>query len=161
MGSYLRLIKRSYWHRDPAWLAVDDVPATALKNVGDRHLSVFEVANDETALRVAVALAASKSRSDLIEYVLFDPADIESLDISVKETLGETLDSEINKLHRDLSDITVRKACGLAQVIGIKGIQRTVFQKEVELKISEYCETGIIDRNGLSPKLRARIPFNS
>lgn len=142
-------------------MSADDVPATALGNVADCNISLYEVVDDETAERAAIAYAAGKSKIDDIEYAVFDAADLEALNIEIQTTLGDTPDSEVNELHRELLNMTVRKSSGLAQVIGNKGTFETVFVKEVRSKISEFCTTGIIDRNKLKEKVRSQLLANS
>ena len=156
MSSFVRIITRSWWLKEP-WLSADDVPATALRNVADCNISVYEVVDDEAAERAAIAYAAGKSKISDIEYAVFDAVDLQPLDIEIQATSGTTPASAVNDLHRELLNMTVRKSSGLAQVIGNKNTFKTVFLKQVRSKISEFCTTGIIDQNKLTSKVRSQL----
>ena len=155
MASYLRKINKNKWLKD-SWVLDDNVPATALTDVGERNISVYEVPDNETARRTAIVIAAGGDHPDNVDYALFD-ADLESIKIDVREIVGTTLNQDINLLHRDLENMTVRTACDLAQIIGNNQITR-VYRKEVISKIGEYCQTGILDRNKLKDSMRSSIP---
>jgi len=156
MASFLRKITKSKWLKD-SWVLGDDVPATALTDVGERNISVYEVPDNETGRRIAIAIAAGCDRFDKVEYALFD-ADMESLNIDVLVTPGTTHDQAANLLHRELVNMTVRTACGLAQTIGHDQNFTRLYRHEVESIIIEYCATGILDRNKLSESMRSKIP---
>ena len=136
----------------------DDVPATALGNVADCQISLYEVIDDATAERAAIAYAAGKTKIDDLEYAVFDAADLEPLGIEIQVSLGDTPDSAVNELHRELLNMTVRKSSGLAQVIGNKATFETRFVKEVTSKISE---SRTIDRNKLKDKVRSKLLSNN
>ena len=157
MPSFLRIVKRSLWLEEP-WMSAEDVPATALGNVADCQISLYEVIDDETAERAAIAYAAGKSKIDDLEYAVFDAADLDPLGIEIQATLGDTPDSAINDLHRELLNMTVRKSSGLAQVIGNKATFETRFVKEVTSKISE---SKTIDRNKLKDRVRSKLLSNN
>ena len=157
MPYFVRIIKLSLWLEEP-WMTGDDVPATALGNVADCQISLYEVIDDETAERAAIAYAAGKSKIDDLEYAVFDAADLEPLGIEIQVTLGDTPDSAVNELHRELMNMTVRKSSGLAQVIGNKATFETRFVKEVTSKISE---SKTIDRNKLKDRVRSKLLSNN
>lgn len=160
---FLRIIKKTLWLKeDWPWISGDDVPATCLGDVrGDVvscAVSVYDVMDVEIAERAAIAFAALRKNFDALEYALFDPADLAPLGIAIENTLGVTPDPTVNVLHRDLSNMTVRKSSGLAQVIGNRGVLKTILPKEVETKITEYYSTGAFRREVVNEKLRQRMP---
>ena len=157
MPSFLRIVKRSLWFEEP-WMSAEDVPATALGDVDDCNISVYEVVDDESAERAAIAYAAGKSKIDDIEYAVFDAAELEPLEIEIQATSGTTPALAVNDLHRELLNMTVRKSSGLAQVIGNKATFETRFVKEVTSKISE---SRTIDRNKLKAKVRSKLLSNN
>lgn len=123
----------------------------------DRNLSVYEVADEDSARKTAIILAANREHIDTMDYALFEPADVATIGITIDESPGSTQNDEVNSLHRDLIDITASKACGLANVIGINGKIKRLVPSEVRKSISEFCDQGILDIDKLSESIRRKI----
>lgn len=154
--SLLRSINKSRWDR--VWEPTDEVPAKALLDlIRDRDLSVYEVADEESAQKTAIILAANREHIDTMDYALFESADMGTIGITIDESPGSTQNDEVNSLHRDLLDITASKACGLANLIGINGKITRMVPSKVRKLISEYCDQGILDVDKLSEGIRQKI----
>jgi hypothetical protein len=163
MPLLVRIVRPYRWYREPAQslLAVGDVPADSLADLNstDATLSVYELDEDRNDLKmVLAAFGCTRGRADDVGYLVFDSDILPNLGISLKETLGNTPDSEANKRHRDLADLTGNKIVGLARELLTKGEDPETFLKaEVISTLKEGVAGGRIPKERVPEKIRTLL----
>lgn len=153
-------VRAEHWYREPtwAWLGGQEVPADAMKDLrtDNNALSVFEVAEEADARRIAIAIAAGKEDFGHCEWFLFDDSVLGPLGILVEESEGTTPYVGINGLHRDLNQLTGRKLVALAEAIPMDMFD-FVLKKDVETAIVSSVRSGELDINRINRKLREKV----
>ena len=69
---------------------------------------------------------------------------LESLGITPRVTPGDTLDSKVNKLHREISGLTGTQAVDLSRIMA-RRLSKAFSAEKVGKLISESCRNGFID----------------
>ena len=109
----MRTTRQARWLKYPdlEWLSQDDIQSDALLDLRteDNKLSVYKVENEADTERVIIALAATRENLSNLDYAVFEDSTLASTDITISQQNGETPDAEVNKLHYDLTNLTVRK----------------------------------------------------
>ena len=112
MNMFLRVINQTKWYKKPDvnWLEDGELKGDALADIktDNGKLSVYKVTNEANIERISVALAATRERPDKIDYAVFADSNLKSLGITVNQTEGKTPDGEVNKVHYELGDLTVK-----------------------------------------------------
>jgi len=131
--------KYPLWSKDTAvpFLEQNDSPADVLSDLRtkENRISVYVLAQDKSNLeRVVRAIAAGKDRIEHTAYIVFDSQIVSDAGIEIVEVPGETGDTEVNSLHRDLV-LTGRKLVELAVGILRDGeqVQRILREEMVQL----------------------------
>ena len=150
------MTRRTRWLRYPdlTWLEDGEVQADALldlKSEGNK-LSVYRVEREEDAERIVVALAANRDNLAVMDYALFTEASLVTANISIVKQAGETPNDEVNRLHYNLSDLTVRRLAKLAEVVSA-GEHTRILRKEIRTKLFRALDAGVLDRGKLKPWL--------
>lgn len=156
MAILVRKINKAKWQGNPelSWLAEDDIQSDALGDLQTKGntLSVYEVEDNQEAIdRVVTALAANGEYISNIDYVVIDPAKLLLLSIEMHSTLGDTADEEINRQHKDLTQLTVTKILSLASIV-VKSPKTRKLQKAMVRCIAE----GIRNKNLNREKIRLK-----
>ena len=164
MPFVLRKVSKSRWYREQKipWLADDDVPADALKDLAtsDNALSVWQVDDDKSNLdRVITALAATCHSSTNIDYAMVDRQRLESVNLSIKHLPGDTPDEEANKhWHHDVVELSGLKLVDLARAFrdGAAIIERKM-EKDVLRLLANAVAHGQVDPTRLKEALRVKV----
>lgn len=153
-----RSVKQSYWLDDDDWQR-HEAPADILSDLrtNGNELSVFFIPRDNAAraTRVATAMAANKSKLDHYEYILFEAAALEPIvDEHVRPSAGDTPDQEVNRLHRDLIELSAGQVANIANAMwqARDGLVR-LLQADVERLVADAIKAGQIDRARVKTKI--------
>jgi hypothetical protein len=157
MAKLLRKVKQNRWFKPDAQPLLDsgDVPSDPLGdlNTSQSRLSVFQVEEDLSNIeRIARALALNAQRIDAVGYVLFDVSLLGQASIGLDSTDGETMDSVVNKCHRDLTNLTGNKLVALTRLILLEGESDTILKK----RIVELIDEGVLSKE-LPEKARDKL----
>lgn len=155
--------KYNKWLRPkPDWLGEGEIPADpifALKTQ-DNTMSVWLVDNDRSCIkRIVGALAATRQALQEFEYVLLDSKTVTDVGIKTHPTEGTSIDSELNKFHLDLIEISAQKLVKLAKTILEKIWQEDTrfveqrLRKTVARNIFDNISKGRIDSANVNPKV--------
>lgn len=122
MATLLRLFrKKNRWPSDATpWLDAGDVPADPLGDLAtdDNTLSVYVVEDDPEKIdRVLAGLVVGRQNGSEAEYILFDESLVLLAGIKIIKTEGQTPDAEVNKWHRDLTEISALKLAKFATLL--------------------------------------------
>jgi hypothetical protein len=154
-----------YWYLSPVigWLPRGEVLGDALRDLRPKQgtLSVYEVSDNAAPAhieRIVVAIAAKgKDQPVDVAYRLFDPADVGALGIPVDAKMpGTTGDDEINRLHRNLEQLTANKLGQLATVMA-SGQRGEVLSKHFERILRREVGAQRLKLHGVNGKLREAL----
>ena len=166
MTLVLRLIRQSRWD-SPAkldWLAEGEIPADPLAdfaNTSDNRLSVWLIDDDKKVLHdVLTALAASREKADILDYVLFTEKHLKATAIAVDEKRGNTPLEHVNECHRVLNCLSAAKVLELTTRVWHehREIKRIDARRVVQL-VGEAVRGRQILLERLRPKLRDDVRY--
>ena len=103
-----------------SWLEKGDIAADAVTDLAtsDNDLSIYVINDDLSQLdRCLSALAASRMRLIPLDYILFDKSVIDRLGLETNAVEGNLLDIEVNKLHRNIIELSASKLIKLSNII--------------------------------------------
>lgn len=126
-------------------------------------LSVYKVTDAIDLERISVAYAATKEHISEVGYFVFEGSDLESFGITVQKTKGDTADNDVNDLHRDLGNLTVRRLVNLAEIVS-NGKSRQIPKSYIKTLIYDEIKNGILDTTKIKllevqKNLAAQRPF--
>jgi hypothetical protein len=160
-----KLDRKSKWddpHGSEPWLGAKDLRADALSDLQteENKLSVWQL-NEEIPLpRILAALAALRDQAVKLDFIVFDSAILDELDIARDHANGNTHDAGVNGRHIDLVQLNARKLSDFgARIRSARKVER-YFPKQVVPLIQESVDRGFIDwgllKPGIAEKIRAR-----
>lgn len=160
MPRFLRVTRRGRWETYPKtpWLPPGEIKADALRDLQTREnvLSIY-IADDESSVnKICLAIAATRETVGSVDYAIFDAAELPPIGIEPTRSAGGTPDQEVNRLHCDLTMLTVEKVSRLAQVIAA-GVHNRIPQKSIEASLRSALRTNSLDRNGINSQLLRRL----
>ena len=160
MPRFLRVIRKGRWERYPKipWLPPGEIKADALRDLQTREnvLSIYR-ADDESAVdKICIAIAATRETVGSLDYAIFDAAELPPVGIEPTQTAGETPDPEVNRLHCDLTTLTVEKVSRLAQIIAA-GDHNRIPKKSIENSLRLALRSDSLDRNEINSQLLRRL----
>ena len=142
---FLRVVKQRRWIRQPdeGWLKEGELKGDTLSDLTtqDGRLSAFTVSSEADERRVAVALAAKRQNFSNMDYAVFPDSVLTSFGITVRQTQGETPDSEVNDSHYELGKLTVDRLVRLVTIIS-DGKHRRVLEKQIKIWLREASSAG-------------------
>ena len=160
MPSFLRIIQRGRWARYPTipWLSPGEIKADALRDLQTRQdaLSIYRADDEADANKICVAIAATRENLGHVDYAVFDGTELLSIGIEPAQTAGETPDPEVNRLHCDLTTLTVEKVGRLTQIIAA-GAHNRISKKSIETSLRSALRSNSLDRNGINSRLLRRL----
>lgn len=160
MPRFLRVIRKGRWERYPKipWLTPGEIKADALRDLQTREgvLSIYRADDQSDADRICLAIAATRETFGSLDYAIFDAAELPSIGIEPTRTTGETPDPEVNRLHCDLTALTVEKVSQLARVIAA-GDHNRISKKSVEISLRSALRSDSLDRNEVNSELLRRL----
>lgn len=151
---------RRWWgvdRRTPQWLSQDELLGDVLRSLRthDGDLSTFVIDSRLTELRrVAAAFACTRHKPEYVDYVLVPINEIETA-FQLRETVGGTPDDKVNRLHRDIIELTPSRLAELAYLIGQhKHDMNRIPKNEIENAIRSGIESNFIDCNKIKTGIR-------
>ena len=119
MPHIARMIRAARWNASPEERASGELPADPLGDLVTKEnvLSVFLVEDKSAQLdSVMAALAATRHRPANAHCVLLDTQHFDKLALRRETTEGDTPNPEVNRLHRNLTDLTATALVRLARI---------------------------------------------
>lgn len=161
MSKLLRVTRRGRWLNgagDDKWLLSGEIKADALGDLETRGnaLSVYRADDESAADKICLALAATRDIFGNVDYAIFDGTELSLIGIKPTQTMGKTPDPEVNRLHYDLTMLTVEKVSQLARIVAA-GDHNRVLKKSVESSLRSAVQSDSLDRNGINPKLLGKL----
>jgi hypothetical protein len=101
--------------------------------------------NDAEKLRVAVALAATRQNLANVDYALIDPQFLDAIGVLQADIAGDTADDSVNKLHRDLVQLTSSQVYRIAQHIGETGAVHRFMFNVIQAAVVAALKTKTLD----------------
>ena len=157
MSEYLRAIIQKRWHR-LNWMSEDDIQGDAFLDLQttNNKLSIFKVVNPSDTERIAVAIAAKRSNFSVFDYVVFSDDALIEADVVIRQTVGQTPDTEANKLHHAIQELNANKLTLLAKVISDNTLER-LLAGEMEEKLRVAFNRGDLKPEEVNPKLLLKL----
>ena len=166
MTLVLRDVRLSRWDSPGKhdWLAEGDIPADPLADFAktdENCLSVFFVDDDRKDLDdVLAALAANREKADKLDYVLFTEGHLRAARVRVCEASGRTPDEQVNRLHRDLTQLSAAKVLELTTSVWHENIEvKRIDKRRAVQLVADAVRRGRISLERLKPQLRDDIRF--
>lgn len=142
------------------------VPFSSLIPTNSHKLSVFEVNDDEGRIeQVATAVCLGKQKTDAVEYLIFDEADLIEIGVEFdKKSAGTTCDAEVNSWHWDLINFSANKMITLVKRTLPVVVSKFVPKKTVEYTFEKYhleknydwSKIGLKDKDEIRKKLKGK-----
>lgn len=157
----MRITRRGRWLNgtdDDKWLLSGEIKADALRDLETRGnaLSIFRADDESAAVKICLAIAASRGAFGNVDYTIFDGAELPPIGVEPTQTMGKTPDSEVNQLHYDLTMLTVEKVCQLARIVAA-GDHNRVSKRDIENSLQSAVQSNSLDRNRINPELLERL----
>ena len=145
MPRFLRVIREKFWHTYPDvdWLQEGELQADALADLKttEGRLSVFDIGLGVSPERIAIAIAATRSDVEEVEYRIFDSVVIQQLGLTFAMSSGETPDDQVNKVHCDIQMLTTERLSKFAMAISNIDTCMVVFEK-IERGLADGVQAG-------------------
>ena len=159
MPQYLRSVRRGRWER-PKWLqsSQEEVQADALQDLATENniLSVYLAESQQDIDHIVIALAATRDNPQNVDFAVFSDAGFQEAEIEVIEAAGETADSRVNELHRDLGKLTAQQLLTLAGIVAHSTISRRS-RGSIRRGIQDFLATGLLNSGAVNPKLLTNL----
>jgi hypothetical protein len=148
-------VKQARWLTVPEWVGPGDAPADCLADLrtNSNALSVYFVPSDDweaLGRRVALALSAKRQSLDTYDYALFDAQALEEIAIHVEDVDGTTPDPLVNKLHKDLVELSAMQIGTLAGAIRRIGKMNRIHKPEIRKELAAAIGSQRLDRSQIS-----------
>ena len=154
------MVRRARWEHGPGfpWLDIDDVQADALQDLvtEGNSLSFYEVPDQSGPDPIVFALAAKRDNFVNFDYIVVAPGELESLGIVINETMGLTPWIRVNRLHRDVAQLSVKRVSGLVSVAA-KDLPIRMNWKVVKAGVVKAVKDGHMAIGQVNEKLRDEI----
>lgn len=142
---FLRKVRRGKWVKHPTfnWPEDSGLHCDALDDMQTHecNLSVFAIKDVGDRRRVAVALAATREEFAVMDYVVFEGSGLESLGITIRQTAGDTPDVDVNELHYNLGNLTVKRLAQLTEIIS-DGEHKRIPLRDIKVSLYEAARDG-------------------
>lgn len=162
MPLLLRTLRKNKFVRElqPAWVAIDDVQADALKDLesSENQLSFWLLDDALSDLdRLLAGLAANRDQLANVDFAVIPLEMIIQLGIRIEENPGDCLDPQMSLLHRDLSQLTARQVAELAKAISLHAQLERRSKAQVRSLLLDSIAAGYLDvtamKEGIAGKL--------
>ena len=163
MPRFLRVTKHRRWDKYPEipWLTPGELQADVFRDLQTtlNVLSVYRADSDEDALKIGVAIAATRRGFDNLDYAIIEESELTAIGIIPAETEGGTPISEVNRLHCDLNLLTMDNLIQLAHAVS-RGERVRIRRRLMERMLRSAFHSGEFDipdkvNASLLTKLRA------
>lgn len=157
-----KLGSRTQWD-DPTpaeagWLGARDLRADALGEIetDENTLSIYEIKEESgiSTPRILAALAAGCNNRGKADFVVFDSAILDELEIVQQRIKGETFDKGVNDCHINLVQLTAERLARFGAKIRSDGDRQRYTWKDVRRHLRDSIGHGHIDPIRIAPGLR-------
>ena len=161
MPRFLRVIQRGRWEVYPEvpWLQPGELQAGVFLDLRtDRNaLSVYRADSDEDAVKIGVAIAATRRSFGNLDYAIIEESELTAIGITPTQTDGRTPNSEVNQLHCDLNLLTMDKLIRLAHAVS-RAQRRRIDTKSIRALLRSAFQSGDFDDpDNISPSLLTKL----
>lgn len=110
MPKLIRKVNVNNWDK-PDWLPQNQSPSDSLRDLQSKGcaLSFWKVEKDEQIDDVIIALAVNCKELEKVDILIVEQSIIESFDVKISNTPGETPYEDVNPLHVSLEELTTNK----------------------------------------------------
>ena len=146
-------------HPTVPWLPPGELQADVFRDLqpDQNALSVYRADSDEDAIKIGVAIAATRRNFGNLDYAAIEESEIAAIGITPTQTDGETPSSEVNRLHRDLDFLTMDKLIRLARAIS-RSERNRIRRRRMERLLRSALQTGEFDApDKINPDLRTKL----
>ncbi len=150
MSRFLRKVDLRFWleaEPKPEWLGEEAIPADPVCSFRTRQntMSVFTLdGNARSVEQIAAALTVTSGQVRDFEYVILDSADVDRAEILTRQTVGDTADPEVNRLHHDLEQISAQKLVALTELVLDKNLHE-VCDRILAKDVATHILSGVLD----------------
>ena len=148
MPRFLRVTQRGRWEVYPVvpWLRPGELQAGVFLDLrtDQNVLSVYRADSDEDALKIGVAIAATRRGFDNLDYAIIEESELTAIGIIPAETEGGTPISEVNRLHCDLNLLTMDNLIQLAHAVS-RGERVRIRRRLMERMLRSAFRSGEFD----------------
>ena len=124
-------------------------------------LSVYAIIDAVDRKRVAVALAATRDDIAVMDYAVFEDSGLKSLGITIRQTKGDTPDMDVNELHYDLGNLTVKRLAQLTEIVSA-GEHKRIPRQDIKTSLYEAARDGRLNIERIkSSKIRESLQARS
>lgn len=155
---FLRKVRRGVWAKHPTadWPEDSGLSSDALDDMRTTKgsMSVYAIMDVADRKRIAVALAATRNDISHLDYVIFES--LESLGIAVRQTEGDTPDKDVNELHYNLGNLTVKRLAQLTEIVS-DGEHERIKRPDIKTALYEATRVGRLDMSQIKPSMREHL----
>ena len=148
MPRFLRVTQRGRWEVYPVvtWLRPGEMQANVFLDLRTdlNALSVYRADSDEDALKIGIAIAATRRNIGDLDYAIIEESELTAIGITPIETEGGTPSSEVNRLHFDLNLLTMDNLIQLAHAVS-RGQHRRIDTKSIRILLRSAFRSGDFD----------------
>jgi hypothetical protein len=120
-------------------------------------ISLYKVADETEAERVATALACTRMKIQDIGYLVVPMTEFEGLELIRSDVPGETPDEHVNSLHFDVERLCIENVGRLVNLYWKQPRIPRMTAREVERRIRVGLEAGNIDQNTMGAEFRKHL----
>lgn len=146
-----------------SWLEIDDIAADPITdlNTCDNALSIYIIQDKLSELdRCLSALAVQRNRLNPLDYILFDADIIYQLHLEINYKSGTLCDQEINKLHRNIIELSANKLTNLAKLIMENCDRKRILDEELAKIIAISINNNWMKKNSICESILKKIKLN-
>ena len=148
MPRFLRVTQRGRWEVYPviAWLRPGEMQANVFLDLRTERnaLSVYRADSDEDAIKIGVAIAATRRNIGDLDYAIIEESELTAIGITPTQTEGATPSSEVNRLHCDLNFLTMDNLIQLAHAVS-RGVHNRIRRRRMERLLRSAFQSGDFD----------------
>ena len=148
MPRFLRVTQRGRWEVYPviAWLRPGEMQANVFLDLRTERnaLSVYRADSDEDAIKIGVAIAATRRNIGDLDYAIIEESELTAIGITATQTEGATPSSEVNRLHCDLNFLTMDNLIQLAHAVS-RGVHNRIRRRRMERLLRSAFRSGDFD----------------
>lgn len=148
MPRFLRVTQRGRWEVYPviAWLRPGEMQANVFLDLRTERnaLSVYRADSDEDAIKIGVAIAATRRNIGDLDYAIIEESELTAIGITPTQTEGATPSSEVNRLHCDLNFLTMDNLIQLAHAVS-RGVHNRIRRRRMERLLRSAFRSGDFD----------------
>lgn len=158
MTRFLRTTRRGRWIPNITWLAQGEIQGDAFLDLQpkDNTLSVWRVESKSDINRIVAAIAANRDHLAILDYAIVEKEGLSRIGVVSRRTEGTTNDAEVNEIHYDLVELTVRKLAALADLVATGNHCRTS-KREIKDLLWQGIQAGHLKRQDISPSILQKL----